>query len=72
MAKSLIDFILPEDYDRYNELLGMAEEAKKNALKAPRAARGPMTVEQKKKMAEGRLAKAQAQLDALLAAQYNG
>ena len=72
MAKSLIDFILPEDYDRYNELLGMAEEAKKNAPKAPRATRGPMTAEQKKKMAEGRLAKAQAALDALLAAQSNG
>ena len=72
MAKSLIDFILPEDYDRYNELLGMAEEAKKTAPKAPRAARGPMTAEQKKKMAEGRLAKAQAALDALLAAQSNG
>ena len=72
MAKSLIDFILPEDYDRYNELLGMAEEAKKYAPKAPRAARGPMTAEQKKKMAEGRLAKAQAALDALLAAQSNG
>lgn len=72
MAKSLIDFILPEDYDRYNELLGMAEEAKKNAPKAPRAKRAPMTVEQKKKMAEGRLAKAQAALDALLAAQSNG
>ena len=71
MAKSLIDFILPEDYDRYNELLGMAEEAKKNAPKAPRAARGPMTAEQKKKMAEGRVAKAQAALDALLAAQSN-
>ena len=71
MAKSLIDFILPEDYDRYNELLGMAEEAKKNAPKAPRAARAPMTAEQKKKMAEGRLAKAQAALDALLAAQSN-
>ena len=41
MAKSLIDFILPEDYDRYNELLGMAEEAKKNAPKAPRAKRAP-------------------------------
>lgn len=69
MAKSLIDFILPEDYDRYNELLNMAEEAKANAPKAPRAARGPMTVEQKKKAAENRLAKAQAALDALLAAQ---
>ena len=72
MAKSLIDFILPEDYDRYNELLGMAEEAKKNAPKAPRAKRAPMTTEQKKKMSEGRLAKAQAALDALLAAQSNG
>ena len=71
MAKSLIDFILPEDYDRYNELLGMAEEAEKNAPKAPRAKRAPMTTEQKKKMAEGRLAKAQAALDALLAAQSN-
>ena len=69
MAKSLIDFILPEDYDRYNELLNMAEEAKANAPKAPRATRGPMTVEQKKKAAESRLAKAQAALDALLAAQ---
>lgn len=69
MAKSLIDFILPEDYDRYNELLNMAEEAKAKAPKAPKAPRAPMTVEQKKKMAEGRLAKAQAALDALLAAQ---
>ena len=67
--KALIDYILPEDYDRYNELLSMAEEAKANAPKAPRAKRGPMTVEQKKKAAENRLAKAQAALDALLAAQ---
>ena len=69
MSKSLIDFILPEDYDRYCELLGLAEEAKANAPKAPRAARGPMTAEQKMKMAEGRLAKAKAALDALLASQ---
>ena len=69
MSKSFIDFILPEDYERYNELLALAEEAKANAPKAPRAKRAPMTVEQKKKMAEGRLAKAQAALDALLAAQ---
>ena len=69
MAKSLIDYILPEDYERYNELIGLAEEAKANAPKAPRAPRAPMTIEQKKKMAEGRLAKAQAALDALLAAQ---
>lgn len=69
MAKSLIDFILPEDYDRYNELLNLAEQAKANAPKKERAPRGPMTVEQKKKAAENRLAKAQAALDALLAAQ---
>lgn len=71
MSKSFIDFILPKDYERYNELLSLAEEAKANAPKAPRAKRAPMTVEQKKKMAEGRLAKAQAALDALLASQNN-
>ena len=69
MAKSLIDFILPEDFDRYNELLNMAEQAKANAPKLPRAPRAPQTVEQKKKAAEARLLKAQAALDALLAAQ---
>lgn len=69
MAKSLIDYILPEDWDRYNELLTIAEDCKSKAPKAPRAPRGPMTIEQKRKMAEGRLAKAQAALDALLAAQ---
>ena len=65
MAKQLIDYINDNDYARYNELLAMATEAKKNAPKAPR---GPMTIEQKRKMAEARLAKAQAKLDELLAA----
>lgn len=69
MAKTLVDFILPEDYDRYNELLNMAQEAKSNAPKKERAPRGPMTTEQKKKALENRLAKAQAKLDALLAAE---
>ena len=69
MAKTLVDFILPEDYDRYNELLNMAQEAKANAPKKERAPRGPMTIEQKKKALENRLAKAQAKLDALLAAE---
>ena len=69
MAKTLVDFILPEDYDRYNELLNMAQEAKANAPKKERAPRGPMTTEQKKKALENRLAKAQARLDALLAAE---
>lgn len=65
MAKQLIDYISDNDYDRYNELLAKATEAKKNAPKAPR---GPMTIEQKRKMAEARLAKAQAKLEELLAA----
>lgn len=69
MAKNLVDYILDEDYARYNELLDMAQEAKANAPKAARAPRAPLTPEVKKKMAEGRLAKAQAALDALLAAQ---
>ena len=69
MAKTLVDFILPEDYDRYNELLNMAQEAKAHAPKKERAPRGPMTAEQKKKALENRLAKAQAKLDALLAAE---
>lgn len=67
MTRTLIDYMSEADYARYNELLSMAEEAKAAAPKAPRAARKPMTVEQKRKMAEGRLAKAQAALDALLA-----
>lgn len=66
MAKTLVDYILEEDYERYCELVAMAEEAKKNAPKKERAPRGPMTTEQKRKAAEKRLAKAQAALNALL------
>lgn len=67
MAKTLVDYILEEDYPRYTELLDKAEAAKAAAPKAPRAPRGPMTAEQKKKAAENRLAKAQAALEKLLA-----
>lgn len=67
--KNFVDYILPEDYDRYQELLAMAEEAKKNAPKAPRAPRAPLTAEQKRKNLEAKLKKAQEQLDALLAAE---
>lgn len=66
---SIVDFILEEDYARYNELLNIAEQNKANAPKPERKPRGPMTVEQKVKMANARLAKAQAALDALLAAE---
>lgn len=66
---SIVDFILEEDYARYNELLNIAEQNKANAPKPERKPRGPMTTEQKVKMANARLAKAQAALDALLAAE---
>jgi hypothetical protein len=69
VKKTLIDYMTEEDYNRYKELISLAETAKANAPKAERKPRGPMTVEQKKKAAEARLAKAQAALDALLAAQ---
>lgn len=69
MVKTLIDYMSDNDYARYNELLEMAAKAKAEAPKAPRASKGPMTFEQKKKMAEARLAKAKEKLDALLAAQ---
>lgn len=69
MAKALVDYILEEDYARYNELLDLAEQAKANAPMPERAPRGPMTTEQKLKAAEARMAKAQAALAALLAAQ---
>lgn len=67
--KTIIDYMTEEDYARYNELLTLAEQAKAAAPKAERKPRGPMTIEQKKKAAEARLAKAQAALEALLAAQ---
>ena len=72
MAKTIIDYILPEDYDRFKELLDMAEQAKANAPKKERAPRGPMTTEQKIEAQKKKLAKAQAALDALLAAESEG
>ena len=69
VRKSLVDYISEEDYPRYQELLNKAEQAKANAPKAERKPRGPMTQEQKVKLAEGRLAKAKAKLGALLASQ---
>lgn len=68
---TVIDFIPEDKYERYNELLNMATEAKAKAPKPERKPRGPMTTEQKRKLAEGRLAKAQAALDALLAAEQS-
>lgn len=64
---NIVDFISEEDYPRYNELLDKAAKAKAEAPKKPRAPRGPMSDEQKKKLLAGRIAKAQAALDKLLA-----
>lgn len=66
---NLVDFILKEDYARYQELVAKATENKKNAPKPERKARGPLTNEQKIKMMEGRKAKLEAQLAALMAGQ---
>ena len=67
--KSLVDYISEEDYPRYQELLAKAEAAKAAAPKAERKPRGPMTHEQKVKMAEKAKLKAEAKLAALLAEQ---
>lgn len=72
MTKTLVDYILEEDYARYNELLDMAEKAKeeyKKAHPAEKKPRAPQTIEQKKDAAKKRLEKAQAALAALLAQQ---
>lgn len=66
--KALVDYIADEDYPRYQELLDMAETVKANAPKPERAPRN-QTPEQKIEAAKARIAKAQAALDALLAAE---
>lgn len=65
---SLIDYILPEDQEKYKAIIERAAEAKANAPKE-RKPRKPMTIEQKIKMDENRLAKLKAKLDALRAKQ---
>lgn len=72
MTKTLVDYILAEDYDRYNELLDMAEKAKEEYKKAhptEKKQRAPQTLAQKQEAAKKRLEKAQAALAALLAQQ---
>lgn len=68
MAQSIIDFILPEDKEKYMAIIERAAEAKANAPKE-RKPRAPMTEEQKLKATESRLAKLQAKLEMLRAAQ---
>lgn len=69
MGKKLIDFMTEEDYTRFKELLAIAEENKNNAPKPERKPRGPMTLEQKKALKAKALAKAKAELEALMAAE---
>lgn len=66
MAKTIFDYMTEDDYNRYNELIDMANDAK---AKAPKASRAPQTNEQKIAAQQKRIAAAQAKLDALLAAQ---
>ena len=63
---SIIDYILPEDQEKYKAIIERAAEAKANAPKE-RKPRAPMTIEQKIKSDETRLAKLQAKLAALRA-----
>ena len=65
--KTIIDYMSEEDYNRFNEFVDIATQAKANAPKAERKPRGPLTDEQKLAAAQKRYAKAQAALDALLA-----
>lgn len=66
--KTVLDYLSEEDYARYEELLAKATEAKANAPRAPRK-QVERTPEQKKAALLAKMAKAQAQLDALLAAE---
>lgn len=69
MAKSIIDFILPEDQATYQAIIERAAEAKANAPKE-RKPKAPLTTEQKIARDEKRLAALQAKL-AELKAQNN-
>ena len=66
--KTVLDYMSEEDYSRYTELLEKAKTAKASAPKAPRKMKD-RTPEQKKAAILARMQKAQAQLDALLAAE---
>lgn len=69
MRKTLVDYIPEDKYNRYTELLDLAEKAKadyKAAHKTERKPRGPLTQEQVIARKKASIAKMQAQLDAML------
>lgn len=63
---SLIDYILPEDQEKYKAIIERAAEAKANAPKE-RKPRAPLSEEQKIKRDETRLFKMQEKLKAMRA-----
>lgn len=67
MAKTILDYILPEDQEAYKAIIERAAEAKANAPKAPRKPRGPLTTEQQIARKTKQLEKLQAKLAALMA-----
>lgn len=66
MAKSLIDYILPEDIDTYKAIIERAAETKANTPKEKKP-RAPMTIEKKIAADEKKLAKLQEKLAAMRA-----
>lgn len=66
--KSFMDMFTEEEYNRYNEILAIAQA---NRANAPKEKRGPLTEEEKiaraKKRRDNEVSKAQALLDKLLA-----
>lgn len=73
--RGIVDFILEEDYARYNELLNIAEQRQaeyKATHKTERAPRKPLTDEQKINRTKNNLDKLQAKLEQLLAQQAAG
>lgn len=68
MSKTLVDYMNETDFNRFNELIAMASEAKANRPKTVKT-RGPLTTEQKIARMEAAIEKKKAALDALLAAE---
>ena len=67
MAKTILDYILPEDQEAYKAIIERAAEAKANAPKAPRKPRGPLTTEQQIARKTKQLEKLKEKLAALMA-----
>lgn len=69
MAKTILDYIADDKYERYKELTQKMLDAKAALPKTPRAPRGPMTTEQKAERTKKQIASLEQKLAELLAAQ---